>query len=112
MNEKGRTAGARQGRSDFAADMPGFAHAENHDPALAMEHEIASMDKVAVNTALQLFNSLSFNHQNLAGQTFQLIGVHVLVEIRFSYPVISAKSTCFHSDPEALSKNRGGHGRP
>ena len=36
MQEKRGRAGARQGRGDLVADVPGLAHAGDHDPAAAV----------------------------------------------------------------------------
>ena len=41
VQEEGRRAGAREGRGDLAADVPGFAHAGDDDPSLAGEGEAA-----------------------------------------------------------------------
>jgi hypothetical protein len=76
MDEKSRAAGAGQGRGDFAADVAGFTHAEYDDPALTVEHEIAGVNEAVINTAFELFYGLGFDHQHLAGQLFQLFGVH------------------------------------
>ena len=76
VNKKRRAAGAGQRRRDLSADVPGFANTEHHDAALAVQHEIAGIDEVAIDAAFELFHRLGFNRQNLAGQLSQLIGVH------------------------------------
>ncbi len=61
MDKKSRAAGAGQGCSDFAADVAGFAHAKNDNPALAVQHEIAGVDEAVVDAAFELFYRLGFN---------------------------------------------------
>ena len=49
--KKCRTAGAGQGGGQFAADMPGFAHADDHNAPLATEHVAAGVCEVVIHAA-------------------------------------------------------------
>jgi len=60
VHEEGGGAGAGQGGSDLATDMPRLAHADHNDTALAGEDQFAGLYEAGIDTRVQLLNCLDF----------------------------------------------------
>ncbi len=76
VHEECRRPGARQGGRNLVPDVTGFAHAADHDPAAAAEHQPARLDKGVVDAWAQRAQRFAFRVDDRQGQRFELVGIH------------------------------------
>ena len=77
VDEKRRGARTGQGGCNLVADVTRLAHAQDHNPSLAREDQLAGADKMAVNTLRQGAYCLSFRVYNRACSPHQLLRIRM-----------------------------------